>query len=95
MKLQQCTTCNKQFTWKQILKSLFLGNQPMKCENCGTVYRISNSSKYISVFFILGLAFILLLIELPTNIRFSILLFAYVIFLLIFPFIATYNRQKK
>ncbi|WP_419465907.1 TIGR04104 family putative zinc finger protein [Bacillus spongiae] len=46
--LQKCENCNELFSWRKIYKSLWVGNKPIKCENCQGEHRIKLSGRFVT-----------------------------------------------
>lgn len=51
--MQRCAICNQPFKWNQFFISLWLAFQPVKCRNCGTVYKVANTSRLLATLLLL------------------------------------------
>ncbi|GAA0180859.1 hypothetical protein SH2C18_34790 [Clostridium sediminicola] len=47
MHIQKCKNCGNQFKWKDIVKSIWRGYKPIKCDNCKTIHYMKSSSRSI------------------------------------------------
>lgn len=49
--IQKCQKCSKEFTWKEIQKSLLWGYKPISCSSCRSTHEISFLSRIGLVLF--------------------------------------------
>lgn len=96
--MQKCENCSYVFTWKDIFISLFFGDNPIKCSNCGNKY-------YVNFFTRIGVTFVAIAIPILLAIRYPNRMFssfyyllAYILWFtfvaLISPFFAKYHRKQ-
>ncbi len=101
MGIHRCRTCGKKLKYKTIWKVLILGREGhyrnVTCENCGTVYRIKQTSKVLYVV-LLALPMLLDILFLnnrpsvPVNLTLYILYMAVV--LILHPYTVKYEIEK-
>ena len=58
IKMQKCSNCNKEFTWKEVFRVL-MGNSKLKCSKCGTFHVITTGSSVKYKLFCLGVPLII------------------------------------
>ena len=101
MFIQKCKNCSKEFTWKIVLKSVWVEgySKSIKCDRCNTKHYINMTSRI----FIAILIALPIILQLPitkyihTNIILydSLFIITYILVLILTtPFIARYHVKK-
>lgn len=98
MFIQKCQNCSKEFTWKSVLKSVWIEgySKSIKCDHCKTKHYINMTSR-IFVAILIGLPIMPMIKHIPTNtILYALLIIITYILVLIIttPFVARYHVKK-
>ena len=94
--IQRCKTCSKQFKWKSIIRSIWLGYKPIECDNCKSKYHIRFISKLlISLSIALPILFQNYLSSLFKSYSILIYLLWVLLVILISPFLSRYNKESS
>jgi CXXC-20-CXXC protein len=93
--IQKCETCKRQFTWKEIQKTIRWNYKPLVCRKCGAKHQITIQSKVLFSLSIAVLLFIFSLANLPFNLRIAVIIIVFLSVLLSFPYFAKYKKNEK
>ncbi|MEG0295450.1 MAG: hypothetical protein RR620_01950 [Clostridium sp.] len=95
--MAKCQCCSYEFKLKDVIKSIFLLNKPIKCDEC----KVENYVKLKSVIFFLGLMLIPLVLITTLNSIFglviTIVLYSiwYIKIVCLLPFLIKYYRKDS
>ncbi|MFC4403862.1 TIGR04104 family putative zinc finger protein [Gracilibacillus xinjiangensis] len=96
--MQTCENCNQPFKWSSIYKSLWINYKPVTCKACGTIHKITISSRFIfsSLTILPLIIFSQLMIHIISNIWIILLLALCVSFIcsLFGPFLVSYRKRS-
>ncbi|WP_405027651.1 TIGR04104 family putative zinc finger protein [Lentibacillus songyuanensis] len=93
--LQQCEICNKQFSWRNVFRSLMHGYMPIYCKACGTKHPPTIGSRIrvalSTLLIVLFGKFIPISISYPLTI--SIIIIFAILVILSDPFVTRYHAD--
>ncbi|WP_420489089.1 TIGR04104 family putative zinc finger protein [Neobacillus vireti] len=92
--IQKCEACKRQFTWKEIQKTIRWNYKPLVCRKCETRHQITIQSRLLFSLLIAGLLFIFSQANLPFNLRVTVIIIVFLSVVLSFPYYAAYKANR-
>ncbi|WP_420491854.1 TIGR04104 family putative zinc finger protein [Neobacillus niacini] len=93
MGIQKCDSCQCQFTWKEIQKTIRWNYKPLVCRKCREKHQITVQSKVLFSLSIAIMLFLFSLANLPFNFRIPVMVIVFLSVLISFPYFAKYKAN--
>jgi len=94
MSIQKCLNCGKQFSWKEVQKSVLWWYKPIACQKCGTTHTVTMKTRSLFALFAGVTVLIIDFVIFPLDLNVLLSVMGILGIGLLYPYFAKYKIDK-